>query len=195
MKSRGRPATTPIKFMNGFYLETTSFPPKLILAILPPALIIISIFLLPAGKKFLENASLSALTIIHITRILVETCLWFLFMHKTIPRLMTFEGRNFDILSGISAPFVWYYAFIKRTMSRKLLIAWNLFCLALVLNVVIHGILAAPSVFQKLAFDQPNVAVLYFPFIWLPAFVVPVVIFSHLVCLKHLFFKKDFFKA
>ena len=108
---------------------------------------------------------------------------------------MTFEGKNFDILSGLSAPFVFYYAFIKRTISRKLLIAWNLICLALVMNVVTHGILAAPSVLQKIAFEQPNMAVLYFPFIWLPAFVVPVVIFSHLVCLRHLLLKKDFFTA
>ncbi|HVF96549.1 MAG TPA: hypothetical protein VM871_04480, partial [Flavisolibacter sp.] len=36
------------------------------------------------------------------------------------------------------------------------------------------------------AFDQPNIAVLYFPFIWLPSFIVPVVLLSHLVCIRQL---------
>jgi len=33
---------------------------------------------------------------------------------------------------------------------------------------------------QQFAFEQPNRAVLYFPFIWLPSVVIPIFIFSHL---------------
>jgi hypothetical protein len=76
-----------------------------------------------------------------------------------------------------------------------MLVAWNIICLGLVLNVVIHGILSAPTAFQILAFDQPNIAVLYFPFQWLPAFVVPAVIFSHLICLRDLMVKKELVHA
>jgi len=38
-----------------------------------------------------------------------------------------------------------------------------------------------------LAFDQPNIAVLYFPFSWLPTYVVPVVLFCHLAALRKLY--------
>jgi hypothetical protein len=40
--------------------------------------------------------------------------------------------------------------------------------------------------FQQFAFDQPNIAVLYFPFIWLPSCVVPLVLLSHLAAIRQL---------
>jgi hypothetical protein len=112
--------------------------------------------------------------------------LW-LAIYKTIPQLMTFEGRNFDILSGITAPFIYYFGYVTGKLHRSLLLIWNLLCIALLVNVVTIAILAVPTPFQKLAFDQPNIAVLYLPFIWLPAVLVPMVLFSHLVCIRQLF--------
>jgi len=46
--------------------------------------------------------------------------------------------------------------------------------------------LSAPSPIQKIAFEQPNIAILYFPFCWLPTFIVPIVLFSHLVAVRKL---------
>jgi len=59
-------------------------------------------------------------------------------------------------------------------------------CLLLLLNVVITAIFAIPSPVQKIAFDQPNIAVLYFPFNLLPTIVVPLVLFAHCVAIKRL---------
>ena len=100
--------------------------------------------------------------------------------------MMTFEGRNFDVLSGLSAPFVFYTAFVWRRMSRNLLLTWNIVCLALLINIVAHAVLAAPFDFQQLAFDQPNRAIFYFPFVWLPACIVPIVLLSHLAAIRQL---------
>lgn len=177
--------------LEGFYLNENSIPPRLAFAVIPPFLLILFFLISRAGQNFLAEVSPSWLTLLHSVRIPVEICLYLLFVHKTIPRIMTFEGRNFDIISGCTAPVIWYFGYIKKVLPRVILIAWNFLCLALVLSVVIHGILSAPTVFQKLAFDQPNIAVLYFPFIWLPSFVVPAVIFSHLVCIRDLMVKKD----
>jgi hypothetical protein len=44
----------------------------------------------------------------------------------------------------------------------------------------LDGLFSAPFRFQRFAFHQPTVAILTFPFIMLPAFVVPVMIFAHL---------------
>jgi hypothetical protein len=77
---------------------------------------------------------------------------------------MTFEGTNFDLFSGITAPIVAYLAYRTTKENKKLLLWWNIICLLLLLNVVITAVFAFPSPFQKLAFDQPNIAVLYFPF-------------------------------
>jgi hypothetical protein len=180
---------------NGFYLKESTIPPRLTLAVVPALLVILYFFIFKAGNKIISNANPGILTLMHIIRIPVEICLYLLFIHKAIPVLMTFEGRNFDIFSGLTAPLAWYFGYRKPVLPRRMLVAWNIICLALVLNVVIQGILSAPTVFQKLAFDQPNIAVLYFPFQWLPAFVVPAVIFSHLICLKNLMVKKELVQA
>jgi len=99
---------------------------------------------------------------------------------------MTFEGNNLDILSGISAPVIYYLVFVRKKYARRTLLVWNILCLLLLLNIVITAILAVPYPFQQLAFDQPNQAVLYLPYIWLPAFIVPVVFFSHLVLMRQI---------
>jgi hypothetical protein len=116
----------------------------------------------------------------------VEIVLFFLFTYKTVPELMTFEGRNFDILSGITAPVIFYFAFIRQQLNRQILLIWNFICLGLLVNIVTNAILSAPFPFQQFAFDQPNIAVLYFPFIWLPCCVVPLVLLSHLAAIRQL---------
>lgn len=124
--------------------------------------------------------------LLHIVRIPVELVLFYLCEAKTVPMLMTFEGRNFDILSGISAPIIFYLAFHLKILGPRWLILWNFICLGLLLNIVINAVLSAPFQFQRFAFDQPNIAVLYFPFNWLPSVIVPIVLLSHLVVLRQL---------
>ena len=124
---------------------------------------------------------------IHLVRIPVELVLYWLFLNQAVPEVMTFAGRNFDIIAGISAPLLIYFAFIKKVGGKWLIIGWNLVMLGLLVNIVTTAILALPSNFQQIAFEQPNWAVLNFPFSWLPAFVVPVVFFAHLVSLRQAF--------
>jgi hypothetical protein len=99
---------------------------------------------------------------------------------------MTFEGKNFDILSGISAPIIALYCFKGNGNKNKILLAWNFICLGLLINIIYLAVFSAPFTFQKFAYEQPNVAVLYFPFIWLPSCIVPIVLFSHLAAIKKL---------
>lgn len=103
-----------------------------------------------------------------------------------VPELMTFEGGNYDILSGLTAPILAYVVFGKQHVSPRWLLVWNILALGLVINIVVHAVLSAPLPFQQLAFDQPNVGILKLPYIWLPGFIVPVVLFSHGVAIFQL---------
>ncbi|MES2765824.1 MAG: hypothetical protein V4642_08150 [Bacteroidota bacterium] len=172
--------------MSGFYTVTDSIPPRFLLLVLPPMLLIIGLFATPKGRQFIDSLDIKTLTILHIIRIPVELVLLWLFLFKAVPQLMTFEGRNLDILSGITAPIIYYFGSIKRRLDRKIILLWNFFCIGLLFNIVINAILSAPSPFQKFAFDQPNIAVLHFPFVWLPCCIVPLVLFSHLVAIRQL---------
>lgn len=172
--------------INFFYTVTDNIPPRFTLITFPPLLTILILFITKSGRRFIDSLSLKALTQLHVVRIFVEIILLWLFLYKFIPGLMTFEGRNFDILSGLSAPLVAYFGFTKNRLSKKFMLAWNTICLLLLLNIVVNAVLSAPFPFQQFAFNQPNIAILYFPFIWLPGFIVPVVLFSHLVLIRRL---------
>lgn len=169
-----------------FYTKTDTVPPRFMLLVVPPLLFILFLFLTGRGKKFLDHLDIRVLTLLHTVRIPVEIVLLLLSMNKVVPGLMTFEGRNFDILSGLSAPLILYLGFYRKNISKGVLLAWNFICLALLFNIVINAALSAPSPFQRFAFDQPNIAVLYFPFVWLPCCVVPLVLLSHLAAIRQL---------
>jgi len=171
---------------TGFYIETYTLPPRFLLLIGPPLLFIGILFSTARGRKYIDGLNLKTLTLLHVVRIPVEIVLLWLYMAGKVPQLMTFEGRNFDILSGITAPLIWYFGFVTKKISPSLILLWNVICLGLLLNIVVNAVLSAPFAFQQFAFDQPNVAVLFFPFIWLPCVIVPLVLFSHLVAIRKL---------
>lgn len=174
---------------NNFYLsDTSSFPPRLLLAILPPFIIII--YLLISKGDFIEILPGKWMTFFHVIRVPVELVLYGLFMEKMIPEVMTFAGRNYDILIGLSAPVMAMLFYSNTSIHKRWIIAWNILGLVFLVNVVSHGILSTPYPFQQFGLDQPNIAVLQYPVIWLPSFIVPVVLFFHLVCIKQLL-RKD----
>ena len=172
--------------LSGFYTITNTMPPRFWLLVLPPLLFIIGLFVTSKGRKYLDSLDPKSLTILHIIRIPVELVLLWLFISKAVPKLMTFEGRNFDILSGLTAPLIFYFGFIKQQIDKKIILLWNIICLGLLINIVVIAVLSAPFPFQKFAFDQPDIAVLYFPFVWLPCCIVPLVLLSHLATIRQL---------
>ena len=177
--------------LAGFYTIWNTIPPRFPLLIVPPVLCILILLILPRGRQFLDALDLRTLTILHCIRVPVEVTLIYLLVAKLIPQSMTFEGSNFDIISGVTAPIVYLLVFRAEKLGYRFLLAWNFVCLALLLNVVITAILSAKTPFQQLAFDQPNVGVTYFPFILLPAVLVPIVMLSHIAAIRQLVRKKN----
>ncbi|WP_396636907.1 hypothetical protein [Maribacter sp. R77961] len=164
---------------SGFYKVTDSIPPRFGLVLVPAVLIIIY-GLLPKQQKWIfEKRNTKISTFLHVVRLPVELVLYALFIHKMVPELMTFEGRNYDILMGITAP-IMGWLLLKNIVTKYILLLWNMIGLVLVLFILVNGILSAELPFQQFGFDQPNRGVMYFPFILLPATVVPIVIWTHL---------------
>jgi len=180
-------AVTGILSFKGVFQDTSAIPPRLMIGIAPAILFIILLLTTKNGRRFTDNIDLNKLTLVHIVRVPVEITLFMLSTHKLVPELMTFAGRNLDILSGITAPIMYFVCFKNSQLkNRTLLLIWNFICLGLLLNIVINAILAAPFPFQQFAFDQPNIAILYFPFTWLPCFIVMIVLYSHLTAIRRL---------
>lgn len=171
---------------TGFYLNVSTNPFKFLLAAPPAIVLILGVFVSKKGRAWTQTLSIKKLTLIHIVRIPVELVLYWLFLSKMVPELMTFAGRNFDILAGITAPIVYYLVFVRKVIGHAGLLIWNVVCLLLLLNIIGNAILSAPISIQQFAFDQPNLAILHFPVVWLPTFVVPIVLFAHFVAIFRL---------
>lgn len=170
----------------GFYQFPYTGPPRFPLLILPSFIAIIILFANQWGRNFIDKLNLKTLTIFHSIRILVELVLYGLYLSKALPSLLTFEGRNFDIISGLSAPIVYYFGFVKKRLNKLVLLCWNFICLGLLVNVVYYALLSTPSPFQKFGFDQPNIALGYFPFMLIPSILVPMVFLAHFASIRQL---------
>ena len=172
--------------VTGFYDVPGLFPPRIAVLGVFPAVLFVFANLIFFRKSLIDKLPLRLLTLLHIVRIPVELTLYWLFIGGLVPQVMTFTGRNYDILSGILALAVYFLGFAAGRANKWLLIAFNVIGLGLLANIVITAILSLEGPIQRFGFDQPNRAVLYFPYIWLPAIVVPIVLFSHLAALYRL---------
>lgn len=172
--------------MSAFYTVIDPPTPRFPLLLVPPILAIVALFVTNKGRALLDSLDIRTLTLFHVIRIPVEIVLFWLYTEKAVPELMTFAGRNFDILSGLSAPVIYYFGFVNNRVNHPLLLVWNLVCLVLVINIMVIGLLSSPTPFQQFAFEQPNIAIQYFPFNLLPACLVPLVILAHLSAIRQL---------
>lgn len=169
---------------TGFYQNTEVIPPRFLLNILPTLLGIFWLFFSKKGKVLLAGFDQEKLLLFHIIRVPVELVLFGLFLAAKIPQIMTFEGNNFDIIMGLTAPAIWYFGYKRGFISPGLIKIWHYVGLVLLLNIITTAILAAPFPFQQLAFDQPNVGILMNPFNLLPAIVAPLAVTAHIIGLR-----------
>jgi hypothetical protein len=170
---------------TGFFRDVSSVPPPFALIFF--GAVIISIVLYRAAGSQTDTRFLLA---IHILRIPVELALFRLFLDKKIPQIMTYEGWNYDVISGITALLLLGFILISRRYPPHwLMLGWNFMGLILLLTIVTLSVLSSPLPFQLFGFEQPNIAVVEFPVIFLPAFIVPVVFVSHLLMIRAQFSK------
>lgn len=166
----------------GFWENTAAFPPRMLLLFLS----VIGLVIYLSRQIKVNGLREGWLIAIHTLRIPVELTLFELFLEGQIPRIMTFQGWNFDIIVGISALILLVLRWSSVSLSPTFLRVWNIFGIIMLGIIVGIAVLSVPSPLQQLAFDQPNRAVTQFPYTFLPAVVVPFVFLSHLLLLKRL---------
>ena len=136
-------------------------------------------------KTLAVHLNLKVFTQLQVFRVFVEIILWLLFIENQLPKQITFEGRNFDILAGITAIMAAYF-FIN---NKRGMIIWNLFGLLLLMNIVTIALLSMPTPFRVFHNEPPNIIVTHFPYVFLPTFLVPLAYILHFLSLKKLLIK------
>lgn len=182
---------TGLLSLSGFFQVYDEVPTRFSAVVIIPIITIVATLVYEPSRTYLKRIPITTITYIHLVRVPVEIIIWWLAAYHLMPELMTFEGINYDILVGVTAPFAAIFLVGLKRKRRKIAIVWNLIALLFLFNIVIHAVLSTPFSFQQLAFDQPNIAIFYFPFVWLPGFVVPAVLFAHLLSLIKLFQKEE----
>jgi hypothetical protein len=91
-----------------------------------------------------------------------------------------------DVLVGLGAAAVAFLLGTGLSWSRTAAQVWNVFGLVEVAYVVVRGLLAAPGPQQRIFENPPNLLPAVFPFLYLPAFILPLTVVLHLLSLRQL---------
>lgn len=172
--------------LSGFLSNFEGVPPRMVFMIFPPLVSILFLTFSKGFTRFLQFVPPSWLIWIQSFRVVVEILLWLLFIDNLLPIQMTFEGRNFDVLAGLTAPLFAYMCFVKGSWSKRVAIIWNIACLLLLANIVGTAILSIPSPFRVFMNEPANTIIATWPIVWLPAFLVPIAYSMHFFSLRQL---------
>ncbi len=173
--------------LSGLAGDFSSFPPPMMpLVLLPP--LVVALFLTFSDRfgAVLRHVPVQWLLYLQSFRMAVEVLLWALHAQGLLPVQMTFEGLNFDVLTGITAPLAAYLVTTRPQWRRPILLGWNLAGLALLGTIVVISILSLPTPLRAFTNEPANTIVTRFPFIWLPGFLVPLAYSLHFFALRQL---------
>lgn len=168
----------------GLLLDFDSFPPPALRILGPSFVLVFFVAFSSLGAQMADGLTFSELIGFQAFRLPVELILYGFFVEGKIPVEMTFDGRNFDVLTAISAialaPLV-----ARGTLGRRTIWIWNAAGLALLLNVLSIAVLSVPGKLNFLKTDPPNSLPFYWPSIWI-IFCVMLAVVSHLIIFRKL---------
>jgi hypothetical protein len=119
-------------------------------------------------------------------RVGVELAFWRFHAEGVAPLQVTFEGRNFDAVVGLTAPVV-AAGIASGWVGPRLTIAWNLFGLAMLINAIGTVATSTPGPFHLGWAGEPFTAIAAWPVVWIPALLAPVGISLHVVSIRQAF--------
>jgi hypothetical protein len=169
---------------SGWLLDVEALPPRLIVVVGATTFVTCVLALSPIGARLATGLPVAWLIGYQGFRVPVELLLWKLSHESVMPQPMTFEGRNFDILTGISAIILGVVA-ARRPLPRSALLLWNVLGFALLAHVVFLAIAATPY-FPNYPGAVRNTLVFTAPWIWLPCILVQAALFGHVLVFRRL---------
>jgi hypothetical protein len=168
--------------LSGFLQDYSGFPPRIMIVLAVPLITMISLMFSQSVKELLAIIPVQNIIRLQVFRVFVEILLWMLFLQNTLPVQMTFEGRNFDVLAGLTAPLAAFFL----TRHRAALITWNFLSLGLLINIILIAVLSLPTPFRVFMNEPANTIVGIFPYVWLPGLLVPLAYGLHFLSLRQL---------
>lgn len=175
---------------QGLLSQFDALPPRPLLVVFLPIAIAVYIAFTKSFKTLLQVTPLHWLVLFQSFRIVVELLLWQAFEKGLIPVQMSFEGRNFDVVTGVLALVAGLFIWQRPRLARFVGVVFNVIGLALLINIMVVSILSMPTPFRYFTEGPANTAVTTFPFVYLPAVLVVLAFTFHVFSLRQLWLHK-----
>ena len=167
---------------KGFFSDFSKKPPGPLLTVLLPLPVVFAAAFSKKGSQLIKSVPPYWLVGMQSFRILVEIVLWRAFLHNLLPIQMTFEGYNFDGLSGVLA--IAFAFILRKKWSSSFVLVYNMIAISLLINILVIAALSMPTPFRYFMNEPPNTLIGEFPFIYLPAVLVVIAYSLHIFSLR-----------
>lgn len=168
---------------EGMIRDFSSTPPQFAFVIGPTFAMMFVLMFLPRFKSRSRNIPIEKLIGYQWYRFPLEVMLFLLASSHIAPIEMTFEGWNFDIVLGLTAPVVAWMV-VNKKISTSLANMWNVLGIGTVTAVALTGIFSAPTQFQQIFTNPSNTFIVSFPFVWLATAAVPMALLGHAYAIR-----------
>lgn len=153
----------------------------------PPVLIVVAVsMLVPAlaafcgvGRRLVRRVSIRWLIGFQAFRLPLELVLHSWYEQGTLPVQMTYEGHNFDIVSGIAALLV-LLIWRKGQVPRSVVLGFNVLGSVLLVTVAAIAMMSTPTPLRVYVDDPAVLLAFHFPYSWIVPFCVGAALFGHL---------------
>lgn len=175
---------------EGAQLDNSQLATRLLYVTLPATLLPLLYLFTSRGRRMLHIINDEFLHYTHTLRLAIAFVLLWLHKSQLMPADLTFEGWNYDIIIGLTAPLVAHIGYTQKMLTRNIIIGWNVIGILFLLNIMMHAALSVPGPLHLINHDMPNVAILHFPYQLLPTLVVPILFYCHIVAIVRLLTKE-----
>jgi hypothetical protein len=168
----------------GMFRELKSPPSIVLFAILPAFTVITIVNVAKRFRYIFDHSPVEWILYLQGFRIFVELLIHAIYKKGLGPVETTYEGYNFDIVSGITAILL-ARAYSKRLVSKKLVILWNIFGLLLLVNIVtiFNTLILKPRLWGYSETPiHPDFATM--PYLLIAGVFMPVAVFMHILCIR-----------
>jgi hypothetical protein len=166
-------------------LSFSSRPPTMLFLVAGTMALAIALASSRLGLRIATGIPLAALVGFQGFRFPLELMLHQAYVEGLMPIQMSFNGFNFDILTGVSAILV-SLALVWKPESVILVRIWNTAGVVLLVNILTIAILSAPTPFRTFHAEPANVWITQAPWVWLPSVYVLAAIAGHILVYRRL---------
>jgi hypothetical protein len=147
----------------------------------PVAALVGAFFAVPSIRSAMAVTPLPALVAVNAIRVLPGALFVVLYAAGELPAPFAPSAGWGDIFAGVAAlPFAWSIALVG-SLARMLTLVWNTIGIADLISAIALGVLSSPGPFHLFVVPPTSVMMTTLPWLLVPGFTVPSLVFIHVV--------------